>query len=47
VSDNPATGGGPSTLEVTVRWLTGRRERFSNLKPGQTNRIEEGRGESL
>jgi len=47
VSDNPAMGVGPSTLEVTVRWLTGRRERFSNLKPGQTNRIEEGRGESL
>jgi hypothetical protein len=39
---------GPSTsLEVTVRWLTGKAERFKNLRPRFTNLIREGSGEPL
>jgi hypothetical protein len=33
-------------LEITVRWLTGKSERYRDLKPNRTNRIKEGAGES-
>lgn len=34
------------SAEVTVHWMTGKTERFRNLKLRETNLIEEGRGES-
>lgn len=40
----PATESAPVT--VTVRWITGKSERFQNLRLQETNLIEEGRGES-
>lgn len=47
--DDPAykgsTDGNAMQLEVIVQWLTGKRERFQNLRPRQTNLIQEGRGD--
>jgi len=36
-----------SRLEVTVRWLNGKSERFDNLRRNATNLIREGAGESI
>ncbi len=35
-----------AAAEVTIHWITGKTERFRNLKLRETNLIEEGRGES-
>ena len=39
--------GESTSLEVTVHWLTGKAERFKNLRSRSTNLIREGEGEPL
>jgi hypothetical protein len=41
-----AAKGQSTPLEISVQWLSGKRERFQNLRPRETNIIEEGHGES-